>query len=160
MAASPKDWCRRCGGTRVAKINQWCDECEGQTRRPAPLSTPQAKKLVLDYLITILDFIESTLPEDLSEEDGEERTEADIARVLASICVLRKEFMRRSSPMKRTKPKRVPELLAGKKFVARSHAAATRITPLTQAATEAFASGPEISGGMTSRSSTKPKKKA
>jgi hypothetical protein len=122
-----------------------------------------AKKLVLDYLITILDFIESSLPEDLSEEDGEERTEADIAHVLASICVLRKEFMRRSSPMKRTKPQHVPrhiELMAGKKFVTRSHAATTRITPLTQAAAEAFASGPEISGGMTSRSSTKPKKKA
>lgn len=95
MAASPKHWCRRCGGARVAKINQWCDECEGQTR-PAPLSAAQAKKLVLDYLVTTLDFIESNLPEDLSEEEGEERAATDITRILTSIRVLRKEFMRRS----------------------------------------------------------------
>lgn len=62
------------------------------------LSTIQAKKEVLDYLITTLDYIESNLPEDLSESDGEEREPADIVRILASIRVLRKEFMRRTRP--------------------------------------------------------------
>ena len=64
------------------------------------LSTVQAKKDVLDYLITTLDYIESNLPEDLTEPDGEEREPADIARILVAIRVLRDEFIRRTKPKK------------------------------------------------------------
>jgi len=75
------------------------------TSRKPQLSTIQAKKEVLDYLITTLDYIESNLPEDLSEVDGEERPPADIVRILAAIHVLREEFTRRTRP----KTVRVPE---------------------------------------------------
>ncbi len=40
------------------------------------------------------------------------------------------------------------ESLAGKDYVKRARAAAARISPLTAAAAEAFAAGPEISGGV------------
>lgn len=69
------------------------------------LSPIQAKKEVLDYLITTLDYIESNLPEDLLEVDGEGRPPADIVRILAAIRVLREEFTRRTRP----KTVRVPD---------------------------------------------------
>ena len=69
------------------------------------LTTIQAKKEVLDYLITTLDYIEYNMPEDLLEVDGEERQPSDIVRILASIRVLREEFIRRTKP----KRIRVPE---------------------------------------------------
>ena len=76
-------------------------------RRPQ-LSTVQAKKEVLDYLITTLDYIESNLPEDLLEVDGEERPPTDIVRILASIRALREELMRRTRPEKVRAPDNKP----------------------------------------------------
>ena len=69
------------------------------------LSKIQAKKEVLDYLITTLDYIEANLPEDLLEVDGEERPPADVVRILAAIRVLHEEFTRRTRP----KTVRIPD---------------------------------------------------
>ena len=89
------------------------------------LSTVQAKKDVLDYLITTLDYIESNLPEDLTEPDGEEREPADIARILVSIRVLREEFIRRTKPKKvraiDTKPITRKDIDRAKDFLCRAH---------------------------------------
>jgi hypothetical protein len=101
-----KFWCRRCGGLRVAREYEWCDECERAERenpkRIPRLSTVDAKKEVLDYLITTLDFIQHNLPEDLLEVEGEAREPGDVARILIAIRTLRTEFMRRTRPSKKT----------------------------------------------------------
>jgi len=51
----------------------------------------------------------------------------------------------------KVEPRRVPlhvELLAGKGFVERSRAAAAKLAPVTPEALAAFASGPDVSGGV------------
>ena len=70
--------------------------------RPQVISTVDAKKEVLDYLLTILDFVEYNLPEDLREKGGEKREYADIVRILAAIRALRTEFLRRTRPPNKT----------------------------------------------------------
>ena len=95
------------------------------TRKPR-LSTIQAKKEVLDYLITTLDYIETNMPEDLLEVDGEERQPSDIVRILASIRILREEFIRRSRPKKvrvrKKKPITREDIDRAKTLLRRMHA--------------------------------------